>query len=814
MSATAFSAPPVAPENEDQARLRALLRPDFLARAGWDEAAGVLAPDRRDPLLGLDECPVVDCTAPLPRRAAKLCDRCAARHQDAGLAWEEFLRLPSGGPNFGDRACVVQRCPRPGRGREALCNTHTWQRTRYRDLTVHQWAALPEVVPLSDLGQCRVVACTRRAGFVELRLCHAHNSRWFRNLQDRPGEDLAQWLGRETSVATGQVNILTSLPERVRLEVLLALQQRTDLGLRTFPTSLRYLINLLHTRRAASLLYLVEVPSTSIRSDARTLLRSLTKELYCRLSDPEVESRRDRWNLQVFGLPGTLDFTPIRQRWLRETVKAWTVEDLPLRYGKQQASQPRQLITAITWLSESLHLGATEAGEVPDALGRADIVAFCNRMAHAERTGRLTLDTRIRLMRLVRRLLDEARQLGLTRADGPAAGLPGDFSLRRSDIPIEPERAEAGRDLPPHIIRTISANLHVLQERCGTAERRITEILIDTGRRPDEVCMLPWDCLDRDSTSQPVLVYTDFKNNRPGRRLPIPGDTAKVIAAQKQDVIARFPHTSVDELVLFPRDAGNRDGTKPIGADAYSNAHRFFIDAIAHMLIDHDGLPFNPAAVFPYTYRHSYAQRHADAGVSPDALRELMSHRSLRTTAGYYRVSSHRLRSAVDRVAQHQFDAAGNRVFQQAAALLADDDRTRIAVGQVAVPFGMCTEPSNVKAGGQACPFKYTCLGCGHFRSDPSYLPELKSYLQQLLADRERITAAIELPDWARAKLMPPSEQVDQLRALIRRIETDLDRLSDADRHQIQHAITALRGARQRVDLGMPTIRTPRTQTS
>ena len=54
----------------------------------------------------------------------------------------------------------------------------------------------------------------------------------------------------------------------------------------------------------------------------------------------------------------------------------------------------------------------------------------------------------------------------------------------------------------------------------------------------------------------------------------------------------------------------------------------------------------------------------------------------------------------------------------------------------------MCTEPSNVKAGGGACPYKYVCTGCGHFRSDPSYLPELKSYLQQLLADRERVHAA------------------------------------------------------------------------
>ncbi|HEY6495423.1 MAG TPA: hypothetical protein VIZ43_19260, partial [Trebonia sp.] len=136
----------------------------------------------------------------------------------------------------------------------------------------------------------------------------------------------------------------------------------------------------------------------------------------------------------------------------------------------------------------------------------------------------------------------------------------------------------------------------------------------------------------------------------------------------------------------------------------------------------------------PYAYRHSYAQRHADAGVQPDVLRELMSHRSMRTTTGYYRITENRLRAAVDKVARHQLNAAGQRVFTSIAGLLAVE-HARMRVGQVAVPFGVCTEPSNVKAGGHACPYKYTCTGCGHFRSDPSYLPELKSYLQQLLAD-------------------------------------------------------------------------------
>jgi hypothetical protein len=125
-------------------------------------------------------------------------------------------------------------------------------------------------------------------------------------------------------------------------------------------------------------------------------------------------------------------------------------------------------------------------------------------------------------------------------------------------------------------------------------------------------------------------------------------------------------------------------------------------------------------------------------------------------------------------------------------------------VGQVAVPFGICTEPSNVKAGGQACPYKFTCLGCGHFRSDPSYLPELKSYLQQLLADRERVQAATDLQDWAKAQLTPGEEEITQLPELIRRIEADVDDLNEDDQALIRDAVTVIRKTRQLVNLGMP----------
>ena len=104
----------------------------------------------------------------------------------------------------------------------------------------------------------------------------------------------------------------------------------------------------------------------------------------------------------------------------------------------------------------------------------------------------------------------------------------------------------------------------------------------------------------------------------------------------------------------------------------------------------------------------------------------------MQTTLAYYRVTEKRVRSAVEDVSRHQFDGQGRPVLTAVAGLLADE-HTRLRVGQVAVPFGICTEPSNVKAGGHACPYKFTCIGCGHFRSDPSYLRIIGNVVSSLL---------------------------------------------------------------------------------
>ncbi|MCT7350933.1 MULTISPECIES: transposase [Streptomyces] len=138
-----------------------------------------------------------------------------------------------------------------------------------------------------------------------------------------------------------------------------------------------------------------------------------------------------------------------------------------------------------------------------------------------------------------------------------------------------------------------------------------------------------------------------------------------------------------------------------------------------------------------------------------------------------------------------------------------DSEHARRAIGEVAVPYGVCTEPSNVAAGGHDCPVRFRCVGCGHFRTDISYLPDLEAYLADLLRNRERLAAFAHADGWARDEAMPSDEEITRVRRLVRRLKEDLDDLTDDDRLKIQEAVTLVRRSRQVVSLGMPRIRQP-----
>lgn len=781
------------------ARLARMLDGRFLDEAGWDPQARVLSLPAEHRLLGRVMCRVEGCQNTI-QSDLTVCHRCLTRLTRLGMSKAEIAAaacLPA--ESASPTRCAVSGCPCVPTVRHAvLCQPHAKKfRLRRPPMSMEQFLADPRVQPLPRMPACAVAACNRPADSAG-GYCNTHYQRWRAARAADPEVDPLQWRARESGVAEpGQVNLL-ALPVLVVVEVLFGIQQRIRGGAQITDTQLRVLCDGLRWRQVASVT--VDRAEITRNKGVRSLRSVLGQYVRRALADPGSEQAKDIWDLAIFGHRGNLSFTGFSQPWLAQSVKRWAAEQLPRNRGRG-AARVRGKINGLRLLSEFLGR-RPDAGLVAAALGRSDIEGFLNRLAHLESIDEISRYRRNCICRDVREALAGIRALCLTRPGQTAAGLAGDFAIERGDIPAEPERGEPGRDVPPEVMAVLCAHLDTLEP---VEVRVATQIGIDTGRRPEDILALPLNCLDRDKDGAAVLVYDNAKANRLGRRLPIGEATAAVISGQQQRVRAMFPDTPVAQLALLPTTRRNPHGRTPIRIDTLDARHRKWVSDLP-ILCTRDGLQIDKTKIVPYVYRHCYAQRHADAGVPIDVLAELLDHRSYSVTRRYYRIGEDRRRAAVEAVTALSFDRHGNRIWRDAHMLL-ESERARHAVGEVAVPYGTCAEPTNVKAGGGACPVRYRCAGCDHFRTNIAFLPDLQAYLDDLLRTRERLSAAIDgVDDWARADATPTEEEITRIRRLITRIKDDIAELDDTERAQIDEAVAIVRRHRaaHAVPLGMP----------
>lgn len=803
-------------DDERAARLWAAIDEEFLTVMNWDKERQVVSFPQDHPLLGQARCDVAGCLTFISARG--LCSVCRERWAGTtGLTMAEFTAIPRTRVlTRGLASCAVPDCKRPAVSVPArLCVAHDHQRKRVLRLPVEQFLAHPGVIPLAALGPCAVAACTRDREDTG-PYCRQHGKRFQAASKEDPHLDVEAWRQTMPAIPEGALVSLRGLPVLAVAEALYGLQERIRGGIKTNQMQFRPYCDLLRRERAGCIADLDQAKKTSNPAYLHTFFTKAVRRLE---TNPEDERRKDTWDLFVFGHAGLLAFTGISQPWLREAAKRWAFDDLPRRRGSKAGSIIQQKIHSVGRLSDSLRLQRPDHGDLIGELGRDDITAFFNRLAFLAGQEQISGHLRRTSCLDVRQVLGACRSMGLTRPGQLLHGLPEDFTVGPDDIPDAPEEEAAGRDLPMEVMRVLTAHLDDLEAASGTEVRVTVELTMDTGRRINETATLMLDCLEADPDGKPILIYDNHKEHRKARRLPITAATAAIITAQQERVRARFPGTPASQLRLFPAPKKNPAGKRPVDHNWVSGCHRDWVaglpDIAVPTAVDVAGstvtkmLPFAKDKIVPHAYRHTYAQRHADAGVDVTVLKELMDHKMLHTTQTYYRVRDERRREAVDRVTAMQFDRHGNRVWRKAGQLLATEHQRR-AVGEVAVPYGGCSEPSNVAADGCDCPLRFRCIGCGHFHTDISYLPDLERYLADLLRHQEKLRAAVDADEWARTEAMPSESEITRVRRLIERMKNDLDDLTADERAEIDDAVATVRRSRTRIThLGMPKVRQP-----
>ena len=823
MSAAAAAAPLQAPSVSPEpaiALLRDALDEELLDKLGWDPKGLVLRRVFDHPSFGLPACEVEGCEGMISR-CGSVCltcwyrfERWRANGRCSGL--EEFKRIPRQPPPEPPRVCAVC-CVEPDHVRPArssgLCNAHDSQR-KHLGLSVEEFLAL-DGVPFETFGVCRREGCGRLAAG-RRGLCSRCETAW-RN-RERPELGTfctAPWM-IEQAAQIAPIS-LADLPERLRLELLFVAQQFSLRQRKRSREPWRCLVRDARAARVGSLLEL-ERERASSRNDVLVVRKLAQRELEVLYAEPEAEFAADVWDLRKVGLAAgrnqcVLDFNSIGQDWLRATAKRWG----RVRALDTQGPRLREMVVAVSLLSQSLAL-RDDGGREKQALARADVRAFIERLGRLHRAGRIPDSTYYRSATKVRQFLRECRDFGLYEPGEPLHGLSAEFAVWLQDLRSRRKDEDAdgeGRALPQVVIDQLlsDAYLQRFADRYGEEMLVMLRILADTGRRPDELAKLWASCLDRSEfideqtgelVSGWVLAHDMPKVDIKNYRLAIAQSTAELIIAQRERVVARYPGRPLSELRLFPRARMNPDGTQPLYTAKLSSAVRQWVDDLPGLL-GPSGEEFSRERVFPYAFRHSFAQRHADNGTPIDVLADMMGHRTIDTTRGYYKVNKARMRKAVATVSEMQFNHHGNRVTMSLGELV-DAEYDRYQVGQIAVAFGTCHEPSNVKSSGQSCPYRFRCFGCTHFRTDPSYLPELREHLQRLLVEHERLNAATDgmLEDWARRDALPAPEEIVAVRRLIRAAETILDGLTAEERAAVDELFAVIRRARANIDTALP----------
>jgi integrase len=768
----------------------------------WDRGLWLFSGDLDNDRTAVWQCRTPGC-ATATRRAGGRCDTCRRARAASGVSEEEFDRHPRRPP---PRTAVPGACSVAGCEGElhsnGLCFRHERAWRKDGGGPIEEFIAV--VGPLRRLECCLIPGCGRERVY-RRGLCWFHDGRLRRQHRaaSMSADDLAAWAAFEKPRLGAHQFSLAPLGEVARFELLYALQCRDRTPPPLDPMQVRILVDRLASvgsARHADFEATCDSGGLQYNSAVKGLFRDLRRYLeraWVVYSGVDPYSG-DVWEVALLELQsngsrrwpakeGAVDFRQVELGWLREVLKGWARDTRPY------LQRLREALRASRVASQTLvAAGRTD----PAGLGAGDFARLVDALcAHRRDDGSLySASHRNLLMSAFCEVIDHGRSSGLM------AEVPDPFrpAKRRVRVVEDANEEQLGRAIPDSVIRQLDQHLGLLGPtgRHGSVPaaelaemyQTIYRVLRDTGRRPGEVVSLKVGCVEVIDGAH-NLIYDNHKAGRLRRRLPITTETAQDILAweARRATLRTAPMT---RRWLFPSPVlRSNQSVGHLTSSAVGVAFRAWvrqIPVIDSEILGPDGTPgpFDRSLIAPYAFRHCYAQRHADAGVPVDVLKELLDHMSVGTTMGYYSVSLKRKAQAIYEVGSLAVDTQGR------PAPLADPVAYERA--SVSVPFGNCTEPSNVKAGGGHCPIRFRCAGCGFYRPDPSYLPAIEAHVAALRADRET-ALAMGAADYVTASMTAEIEAFGRVAEQMRR---RFDELDPNQRAEIEASARILRRAR------------------
>lgn len=750
----------------------------------WDEQTQVWTPSPANP----DNC-VSLCERPgcgVRNLHQGFCAPCASERLEKGWSDEDLMANPRPARfrRLPHQACTVAdasgRCELD-RDAGGLCTLHRRNFEYSEHTSVKEWLLAAAPAPHSFVA-CTIPQCRRSAehGDGDARLCGLHHHAW-RGARDEGVWDFGSW--RLTVDAPQMLSYsiyFEGMGEVLRAELMVVIQDHVLFKSgRLHPGLLATVARKAKREALASLVDASDQFWEGVTPAIRVVILDTLLPLHrsWRRYDPWSEEllflqdlglRREGPRRTKTPAPAPLDLAAISQEWLREPFRHWVL------LTRDRRRVCIQVYGLLLFVSRTLTEHDAALQHDMNRLDTGVMSVVVNAM-HARWPLAHTLRHQLGWWW---KITEFARRHELWN-DIPRSFAQDPAVHRNRNAESEVSRPRLTRQAVEHIRN----NLHAVTGPHDAMTRAMIALYIDTGRRPGEIAGLLEDCLIEHPNGDVDLIYDDTKTGRLHRSLVINQQTAEVIRSWRPE----RERLGIRSKWLFPAATTmNSKIDRHVTSQTAAHALRAAVLVIPNPTSAPAGnwLPtMGGNGMVLYDFRHAYAQRHADEGVDPDVLMDLMGHKTFRTTLGYYEISGERKRAAVLKIRPLVMDRTGS---------LTSTRGQRARLSTVAVPYGGCSEPSNVAAGGESCPIRFQCAGCTFYRPDPSYLPDIEH--QQIKLKTELAAARhIGAADYV---IRGYESEITSFDTVIGAMRGALEQLPDQERLEVEEASKTLRHAR------------------
>ena len=472
-------------------------------------------------------------------------------------------------------------------------------------------------------------------------------------------------------------------------------------------------------------------------------------EIFSGGGEIEAEYASDIWHAARLGIRArrgheTARFEVIRQLWLREAIKRWSRFRLAAGYSFNTIDSGAQSLARFS-------LFLSEHPEV-DGFGRLTRQLLEQFLVWMPTQTQWGTATRHHTLTFVKVLLDWGQR------HATLAGLPPGAVLYEEEVSRPPDPMP--QFIPEYVMNQLESEENLAKLPSPPTVRNLVVLLIETGLRGGDACVLPFNPIITDSVGWPCL---RFENSKTGSEhlIPLSDKAAATVRSQQAYVLERWPQGSP---WLFPGIMDNPEGARPYAHASLSHQLGPWQKKIG--LHDESG---RPVRIHAHQFRHTFATRLINSGLEQYVVQQLLTHASPRMTARYAQIHDHTVRDAFERYCAQRVNTAGEHLGYDPDASTADAEWVKHNMARIrdSLPNGYCGRPPQ-----QDCPHPNACLTCPDFQTTPEFLD---IHRQQAKTNRKLI---------ARAEANGQFRLVDNLRqvqASLERIIPALEAIADDD---------------------------------